>query len=228
MQERFKREIYRGGGSPPIPTVETFEEDLAFFQDMLINERLHPEYYAFYHSVPPVTAGLLFLNSAIARLIHASGAVDHARVQPYDDAITKWLQACYVSHKTEAEKYTDATGAVKNVNAIVQFLNNNGPQDNDQDEPVTKHLSSTSYSLFTPQLLSAIGFFKYCVGKNKLDAVFKNTWDQLTGSVLDADKYSKMIDAKFTEKDIGGQKVINNLHTRYFQQWCSFLLKKKR
>ncbi len=187
--------------------ITTADEALSFFQDLLVNEKLHLDYYVFYHAAQPISVGLYYFNNVIARLINASGATAHAKVYNYNDEITTWLKS--KSNTPLVKDHTDNQGTIKNVNAIIQYMNSTGS--NDYAGDVAKHLASTSYSLFALDpngkidvsgVPSALLFFKECATKNPkpVEEAFDVTWEVLTKQAIAKNKYKNMINAKFTEK----------------------------
>jgi hypothetical protein len=212
------------------PRNYTEDQSVNFFQDLLINEKLHPGYYVFYHGAPYQSIGFQFFNSILAKLLNPTGQAFNPRIHIKRD-IGKDTNGSYrvVAHEN---------CAIESVTDVVGYMDATG--NGDTREPVAKHLVSSSYSLFNPGNPSVL---EYYTGNQVMNAdgimnAFGTTFGALTtdATLLTEDAssgqryrtvYPKLLTDKFTARYINGHPQRQPYYAP-FSTMVQFFIKKER
>lgn len=232
----FKRWLNEQFTAAPLagrPRNYTEDQSVNFFQDLLINEKLHPGYYVFYHGAPYQSIGFQFFNSILVKLLNPTGQAFNPRIHIKRD-IGKDTNGLYrdVAHEN---------CTIESVTDVVNYMD--ATRNDDTREPVAKHLVSSSYSLFNLASPSALEYYtrNQVMNAQGIMNAFGTTFVALTTDAtllreyptssfgqLYRTVYPKLLTDKFTARNIDGHWGKQQPYYAPFSTMVQFFIKKER
>ncbi len=228
----FKNWVWVKFSPPIVGTVKrpyTQLQSMQFFQDLLINEKLHPGYYVLYHAAGNESIGVQLFNCALAKLLQAKGASFSPRI--------------YIKRDIGEQVVANGPFVIRNVDDVVNYMNRTSKFDT--VEPVAKHLVSSSFSLFNhdvayPSNVNALKFYTENTQYN-VTGILKSVSETLTAFTTDAavlasvpaaapagapvSSYAAIICDKFERRQINGHGLQQPAYPK-FSTLIQFFIKK--